>query len=112
MPGPLRAGPHGRRRRARARRPHVRDSREAPGRGQYSSTAVLGSWVGARRPFQLSVFLTASRMVLPQDPSTNLCRAWQMRLSITEELGLTDDHLTVLMLTWDEDRDGKLSWVE
>ena len=31
---------------------------------------VLGSWVGARRPFHLSVFLTAPRMVLPQDPST------------------------------------------
>ena len=26
---------------------------------------VLGSWVGARRPFHRSLFLTASRMVLP-----------------------------------------------
>ena len=73
---------------------------------------VLGSWEGVRRRVHFSLFLAASRMALPQDPSTNLCRAWQMRLSITEELGLTDDHLTVLMLTWDEDRDGKLSWVE
>ena len=31
---------------------------------------VLGSWVGARRPFHLSLLLPASRMVLPQDPST------------------------------------------
>ena len=31
---------------------------------------VLGSWVGVRRPFHLSCFLTTSRMVLPQDPST------------------------------------------
>ena len=31
---------------------------------------VLGSWVGVRRPFHLSSFLTASRVVLPQDPST------------------------------------------
>ena len=27
---------------------------------------VLGYWVGARRPFHLSLFLTASRMVLPK----------------------------------------------
>ena len=31
---------------------------------------LLGSWVGARRPFHLSVFLTASRMILTQVPST------------------------------------------
>ena len=31
---------------------------------------VLGPWVGVWRPFQLSLFLTASRMALPQDPST------------------------------------------
>ena len=29
----------------------------------------LGSWVGVRRLFHLSLFLTASRMALPQDPS-------------------------------------------
>ena len=34
------------------------------------STAVLGSWVGARRPFHLSLSLTAPRMVLHQYPST------------------------------------------
>ena len=34
--------------------------------------SVLGSWVGARRLSHLSLFLTASRMVLPQDPSTGL----------------------------------------
>ena len=34
---------------------------------------VLGSWVGARRPFHLSLLLTVSRMVLPQDPSTTVC---------------------------------------
>ena len=33
---------------------------------------VLGSWVGVRRIFHLSLFLTASRMVLPQDPSTDV----------------------------------------
>ena len=32
---------------------------------------VLGYWVGARRPFHLSLFLTASAWVLPQDPSTH-----------------------------------------
>ena len=31
---------------------------------------VLGYWVGVRRPFHLSLFLTAPRMVLSQDPST------------------------------------------
>ena len=34
------------------------------------STLVLGSWVGIWRPFHLSLFLTAPRMALPQDPST------------------------------------------
>ena len=34
--------------------------------------SVLGSWVGVRRLFQLSLFLTAPRMVLPQDPSTDV----------------------------------------
>ena len=33
--------------------------------------SVLGSWVGVRRLFHLSLFLTASRMVLTQDPSTD-----------------------------------------
>ena len=34
--------------------------------------SVLGSWVGARRLSpRLSLFLSASRMVLPQDPSTD-----------------------------------------
>ena len=32
---------------------------------------VLGSWVSARRPFHLSLFLTASRTVVPQDHSTD-----------------------------------------
>ena len=32
---------------------------------------VLGYWVGVRRPFHLSLFLTAPRMALPQDPSTH-----------------------------------------
>ena len=32
---------------------------------------VLGSWVGVRRPFHLSLSLTASRVALPQDPSTD-----------------------------------------
>ena len=34
--------------------------------------AVLGSWVGVRRPFHISLFLTAPRVVLPQYPSTVL----------------------------------------
>ena len=60
---------------ARAPRPHrvantpqVRDSRRL----------VLGSWAGARRPFHLSLFRTAPRMVLPQDLSTHAHRgsAW------------------------------------
>ena len=33
--------------------------------------SVLGSWVGERSLFHLSVFLTASRTVLPQGPSTS-----------------------------------------
>ena len=33
--------------------------------------SVLGSWVDVRHLFHLSVFLTASRMVLTQDPSTD-----------------------------------------
>ena len=32
---------------------------------------VLGSWVGVRHLFHLSLFLAASRMVLTQDPSTD-----------------------------------------
>ena len=32
---------------------------------------VLEYWVGARRPFHLSLFLTAPRVVLPQDPRTD-----------------------------------------
>ena len=32
---------------------------------------VLGSWVGVRRHFRITLLLTAPRMVLPQDPSTN-----------------------------------------
>ena len=32
---------------------------------------VLGSWVGERRLFHLDLFLNASRMALPQDPSTD-----------------------------------------
>ena len=35
---------------------------------------VPGSWVGARRPFQLSLLLTAPRVVLPQDPGTRTRR--------------------------------------
>ena len=41
----------------------------------HPSLLVLRSWVGVRRPFHLSVFLTASRMVLLQDPSTDALRA-------------------------------------
>ena len=33
--------------------------------------SVLGSWVGVRHLFHLSLFLTAPRMVLTQDPSTD-----------------------------------------
>ena len=35
------------------------------------ATLVLGSWVGVRRLFHRSLFLTASRLALPQDPSTD-----------------------------------------
>ena len=40
-----------------------------------AASRVLGYWVGVRRPFHLSLFLTAPRMVLPQDPSTNASSA-------------------------------------
>ena len=32
--------------------------------------SVLGSWVGARNLFHLSLYIISSRMALPQDPST------------------------------------------
>ena len=35
---------------------------------------LIGSWVGVRRLFHFFIFLTASRMVLPQDPSTGNTR--------------------------------------
>ena len=46
---------------------------------------ILGSWVGARRPFHLSVFLAAPRMVLPQDPSTDYLepRSLEGRLAVS-----------------------------
>ena len=59
-----RAAAHGDRGRGRPRG-RRRDGRR--GRGE----SVLGSWVGARHPFQLSLFLISSRMALPQDPSTD-----------------------------------------
>ena len=40
---------------------------------------VLGSWVGARRLFQLSLFLAAPRMALPQDPGTDPCALRALR---------------------------------
>ena len=36
-----------------------------------AGASVLGSWVGARHLFQLSLFLIPSRMALTQDPSTD-----------------------------------------
>ena len=36
--------------------------------GTWRVLLVLGYWVGVRRPFRLSLFLAASRMILPQDP--------------------------------------------
>ena len=46
---------------------------------------VLGSWVGERRLFHLYLFLTASRMALPQDPSTDpkcLHRYWVVKMFV------------------------------
>ena len=40
-------------------------------RSRETVSLVLGSWAGARRPFHLSLFLAAPRMVLFQDPSTD-----------------------------------------
>ena len=48
-----------------------REAREGRGVPPDSRRLVLGSWVGAGRHFHLSLFPSASRMVLPQDPSTN-----------------------------------------
>ena len=42
-----------------------------PAGGGRCGLLVPGCWVGARRPFHLSLFLPAPRMVLPQDPSTS-----------------------------------------
>ena len=36
---------------------------------------IIGYWVGVRRPFHLALFFTVPRMVLPQDPSTDLTSA-------------------------------------
>ena len=41
-----------------------------PGHEGYGVLLVLGSWVGVRRLFHLSLLLTAPRVVLPQDPRT------------------------------------------
>ena len=43
----------------------------APAACRRAAGSVLGSWVGARRPFHLFLLLTASRMDFTQDPSTN-----------------------------------------
>ena len=40
-------------------------------RGPWAARGDTRSWVGVRRLFHRSVFLTASRTVLPQDPSTD-----------------------------------------
>ena len=48
--------------------PHHGDARHV---ASLARALVLGSWVGVRHPFRPSLFLTAPRVVLPQDPSTN-----------------------------------------
>ena len=56
-----------------------RPVRGTPGAGAYAlrpdpKLLVLGYWVGVRHPSHVSVFLTTSRMMLPQDASTKVCR--------------------------------------
>ena len=47
------------------------ERRRRGSRGDAGGILVLGSWVGIRRPYPLFLFLTAPRMVLPLDPSTD-----------------------------------------
>ena len=46
------------------------------GSRQACARSVPRSWVGARRLFHFSLSLTASRVVLPQDPSTDRAAWW------------------------------------
>ena len=58
-------------RRAQPSRAHV--GRSFPWRsGAPQTRSVLGSWVGVWRHYHLCLFPAASRVVLPQDPSTDL----------------------------------------
>ena len=57
---------------------HPATQKAAPEHGATSSPQllILGSWAGVRRLFHLPVFLTASRMALPQDPGTTQNVEW------------------------------------
>ena len=58
--------------------------------GDEHQVSTLGSWVGVRRLFHLYLFLTASRMVLPQDPrSTNASRRRSRGITIACQCPLT-----------------------
>ena len=51
---------------------HRHPSPHHPSCARPAIVSVLGYWVGVRRPLHLSSFLTAPRVVLPQDASTVL----------------------------------------
>ena len=52
--------------------PQIKASHSGDRVASYDAVAlVLGYWEGVRRPFHLSLFITAPLMVLPQDPSTD-----------------------------------------
>ena len=64
--------------------------------------AALGSWVGARRPFHLSLFLAAPRMVLPNilvltcdagddAPGLLLCKVEAQQVGLRCNVMLTED---------------------
>ena len=56
---------------------------------------VLGYWVGVRHLFHLSLFLTASRMDLPQGPSTDpKCLPQALEESYEARFGATDRSAT------------------
>ena len=62
---------------------HTADAfRARLGKG-FLALLVLGSWVGVWRLFHHSLFLSASRVVLPQDPSTR-----------QSHLGVGGEHVT------------------
>ena len=78
--GGARVSTHTQARKARSTRP---TSSAAVYCSSGSRLLVLGSWVGVRHPFHLSLFPTAPRVVLPQDPGTNAMRTCRISKALS-----------------------------